>query len=91
MGKGTIVDQLKHGLDLSNARAKGVAHRVANASNHQVASFEEALRGTGGGEGAPVDLDAEMVRLADEQLRFETMSRVLSRTYGQIRSTLRSQ
>lgn len=90
IGSGTIVSQLKQGLGESTVRARDIAHRVANASNERVASFEEAFQ-VARGDAEGVDLESEMVRLADEQLRFDTVSRVLNRTYGQIRSTMRSQ
>ena len=36
-----------------------------------------------------VDLEAEMVSLADEQLHFETAARLLQKTYEKIRLSLR--
>jgi hypothetical protein len=36
-----------------------------------------------------VDLETEMVALADEQLRYEAMTRLLSKVYAQVRSAIR--
>ena len=38
----------------------------------------------------PVDLESEMVSLADEQLYFEATATLLQKAYEQIRSSLRS-
>lgn len=90
VGAGSVVDQLRRGLDESVVRSRDIAHRVANASNGAEASFEAALERVGLEGRDPVDLETEMVHLADEQLRFDAMSRVLRNMYGQIRSSLRS-
>ena len=65
-----------------------IAHRVANASNDQTASFEASL--SAALDPDDVDLEVEMVKLADEQIRFEAMGEILQKMYGQIRSSMRS-
>jgi flagellar basal body rod protein FlgB len=61
-----------------------IAHRVANATN----DFASELRGAMMG-GEDVDLEQEMVALADEQIRFDAASRLLRRMYDQVRSSIR--
>lgn len=79
---------LREGLDASMARSREIAHRVANASNGAEASFEAALEHALDEEG--VNLEVEMVRLADEQIRYEAMGQMLQKVYGQLRTSLRS-
>lgn len=90
IGGSTTVAALKEGLTDSTERARGIAHRVANASTPGDHGFAAAL------DGIPmeameeeVDLEREMVALADERLRFETTSRLLQKVYQQIRSSVR--
>lgn len=85
-----MVDRLRHELDVSMDRSRTIAHRVANASNGNEASFQATLDAASENAGGRVDLEAEMVRLADEQIRYDAMSRVLRDMYGQVRSSLRS-
>ncbi len=88
IGQGTAVSQLKAGLDASSRAVRGIAHRVANAGN---ATFESALEeaDAAGSETEPVDLEVEMVKLADETLRFEIAGALLEKLYQQIRSSIR--
>lgn len=89
IGSGTAVSQLKEELDSSTRAVRGIAHRVANAGTPNFAQALDEAQATGApGEGA-VDLEKEMVALADEQLRFETASSLLQKTYQQIRSSVR--
>lgn len=90
IGTGSTVDRVRQGLDASMDRSRTIAHRVANASNGREATFEATLERAEGREGDPVDLETEMVHLADEQLRYDAMSRVLRDLYGQVRSSMRS-
>ncbi len=88
VGAGTVVDDLRRELDASAVRSREIAHRVANASNSGAASFATALDDAVRGE--QVDLEVEMVALADEQVRYEALAETLQRLYGQIRSSVRS-
>ena len=81
------VQGLREELDACAVRSREIAHRVANASNGATASFETAL---GDAMGDPVDLEVEMVRLADEQIRYEAMGQMRQKVYGHIRATMRS-
>ncbi len=94
IGHGSTVAHLKAGLDASTRAVREIAHRVANAGTPAGPSFASALdaarQGAIQGEAvSEVDLEAEMVRLADEQLRFEMGARLLEKTYEQIRSSIR--
>ena len=89
IGSGTAVAQLKQGLDASSRAVRGIAHRVANAGTPDFAQALDNAQATGAPGEGPVDLEKEMVALADEQLRFEAASSLLQKTYQQIRSSVR--
>ena len=87
LGSETIVG-LRKALDEGAVRTREIGHRVSNASNQVSASFEGALdEAMADGE---VDLEKEMVNLADAQLRFEATSQLLKEVYSQIRASMRS-
>jgi len=88
IGAGTTSSELKQGLTESSQVVRGIAHRVANASTP---GFPDALQAAQaqGQPGAGVDIEREMVALADEQLRFETATNLLQKVYQQIRSSVR--
>ena len=89
VGSGTAVAQLKEGLAASTKAVRGIAHRVANAGNPEFAqAFDEAQAAGAPGEDR-VDLEREMVALADEQLRFEAATSLLHKSYQQLRSSVR--
>lgn len=87
VGSGTKVAQLKDALDVSAANVRGIAHRVANAGTPGFAASLEAA--TASADGTEVDLEREMVALADEQLRFEAVATLLHRSYQGLRSAVR--
>lgn len=90
IGRISTVSMLKEGLDASSARARAIAGRVANASDP--GTFGAALDGAQGGAagpGQPVDLETEMVSLADEQLRYQATASLLQRVYAQVRASVR--
>lgn len=81
----TLAAPLKVSLDNSAQRARSIADRVARAG---AGAFVLP-----GAPGAPdqrtdVDLEAEMTRLADEQLRFDAASKLLQKTYASLRASL---
>jgi hypothetical protein len=89
IGRTTTVGTLKDGLDASVERTRVTAHRVANASvpgGGLGGNFASVLAAAGGED---VDLEVEMVALADEQLRFDATAVLLQKLYGQIRSSVR--
>jgi flagellar basal body rod protein FlgB len=90
IGSESAVARLKEGLDTSARNVRGIAHRVANAGNAGFSqSLDQAQAAGGGAEGDAVDLEREMVALADEQLRFEAVAGLLQRSYQSLRSTVR--
>ena len=87
IGSETTAAKLKEGLDTSSANVRGIAHRVANASTPDFADALQAAEAAGRGTG--VDIESEMVALADEQLHYEATSNLLSKVYQQVRSAIR--
>ncbi len=77
---------LKEALDASSASMRVIARRVANATVAGGTGF--ALPGDPAGGAAPVNLEAEMTSLADEQLRYSATASLLQKTYQQIRDGL---
>ena len=84
---------LRESLDASTQRTRMIADRVAKATlqNGDGFALPEMEMGPGTQMEGPIDLEAEMVSLADEQLHFETTARLLQRTYQSIRTSIRSQ
>jgi len=84
---------LRQGLDASSARVRAIGDRVAKASMQNADGFALAATSAESAQGAqpgpPVDLEAEMVSLADEQLRYETTAKLLEKTYSKIRLSIR--
>lgn len=89
IGQGSTVDQLKSGLSDSTRTVRGIAHRVASASARD-GDFARALDDAqGAGAAEVVDMEQEMVSLAEEQIRFEAATSLLSKVYEQIRMGIR--
>lgn len=82
---------LKEGLDVSTQRTRLIADRVATATLQGQDPFAvpEAGRPPGSPESGAVDIEAEMVSLADEQIRFETTAKLLEKTYQRLRSIIK--
>jgi flagellar basal body rod protein FlgB len=78
---------LKEGLNTSSQAVRGIAHRVANASTPDFADAMQAAQAAGRGDA--VDIEQEMVALADQQLRYEATSSLLQKVYQQVRSAVR--
>ncbi|MCG8467532.1 MAG: hypothetical protein MJB57_04890 [Gemmatimonadetes bacterium] len=88
LGDGSIASTLKLGLDDSTSRIAGIANRVANAATpgfEDIAPFSE----DGIETPEPVDLEREMVALADESIRFDAQARLLRMSYDMIRVSMR--
>lgn len=84
---------LRGALDVSAARTRGIADRVSKASLQNGDGFALAATtgesANGAQPGPPVDLEGEMVSLADEQLRYEATAKLLEKTYAKIRMSIR--
>lgn len=89
----TSATSLKQALDDSQLRVRGIQSRVAHASlNGDGFALSMAAQGPrvpGDGISAPVDVEAEMSALADEQLRFEATATLLEKAYASLRSAIR--
>jgi flagellar basal body rod protein FlgB len=84
--------ELKDALDVGTQRVRAIADRVSKASLQNQDGF--ALPGTPGANGSAttssgVDIESEMISLADEQLRYEATSKLLSKAYDQVRTALK--
>lgn len=88
IGTDSMVHTLKQEMSASMVRSRDIANRVANATNGASASFEASLDEALDADA--VDLEVEMVKLADEQIRYQAMSEIVQKMYGAIRSSLRS-
>ncbi|HET7275503.1 MAG TPA: hypothetical protein VFI91_10110 [Longimicrobiaceae bacterium] len=92
IGRVSNSTELKESLDISSRRTRQIADRVSKATLQNADGF--ALPGVDADSGTtlegPVDLEAEMVSLANEQLHFEATARLLQKTYERIRMSLRS-
>ena len=83
----------REALDASSARVRGIGDRVAKATMQNGDGFALAATTAESAQGAqpgpPVDIEAEMVSLADEQLRYETTAKLLEKTYQKIRMSIK--
>lgn len=86
IGRTTMAGALQHGLDVSAARVRDVADRVAKAS---AATQAFALDGNAPATpDGPIDVEGEMARLAEEQARYEAIARLLAKTYAGYRTAI---
>lgn len=92
----STASDLKEALDAGSKRTRAIADRVARATMQGADGFSipaapnAAVAATAATGDPPVDLEAEMVNLADEQLRFEATARLLQKAYEQVRTSIRS-
>ncbi|MBI3792863.1 MAG: hypothetical protein HY275_18550 [Gemmatimonadetes bacterium] len=85
----TTADELKASLDASVQRTRVIADRVSRASMGPQ-GFTLPSDATQGAEpDGPIDLESEMVSLADEQLRFDATAKLLRDTYAGLRESLK--
>jgi len=92
-GRVSAANQLKGALDVGSSRTRAIADRVAKATMNNADGFAMPDANGQVGDvpqvGEPVDLEAEMVSLADQQLRFEATARLLQKAYEQVRMSIR--
>lgn len=91
IGRVSQASHLKDALDTGAMRVRQIADRVSKATLGAADGF--ALPAPGAAPGTTgegdVDLEAEMVSLADEQLRFEATAKLLEKTYMRLRASVR--
>ncbi|MBL0889663.1 MAG: hypothetical protein IBJ19_03525 [Gemmatimonadaceae bacterium] len=86
----TRATSLKSALDQSVERSRGIADRVSKATLQNGDGFAlEARTGNGTTAANQVNVEDEMVALADEQLRFLATSRLLEKTYASLRTAIK--
>lgn len=92
IGRVSMANHLKQGLDVGAQRTRLIADRVSKATLGVPAdgfALPQPQALPGSGESGPVDLESEMVSLADEQLRFDATAKLLQKTYQSIRLSIR--
>jgi flagellar basal body rod protein FlgB len=88
----TSASSLKASLDRSVERSRGIADRVSKASLQNSDGFSLEANGSAAVASAnPVNVEDEMVALADEQLRFLATSRLLEKTYASLRGAIKGE
>lgn len=90
VGRTSNANALKASLDVSAQRTRVIADRVARATAEQQGfTLPDSASAAGAGAQGPIDLEAEMVSLADEHLRFEATAKLLQLTYAGLRESLK--
>lgn len=74
---------VKRSLDEGAARVRSIADRVARAG------AEPFAVPAAGAPAEPLDLELEMTRLADAQLRYDAAAKLLQKTYEALRLSIR--
>lgn len=88
IGRVSDAPSLKDSLDTSSQRVRAIAQRVAAASVAGQQGF--GLPEGADGSSPTANLEAEMVSLADEQLRYDAAAKLLEKAYLRIRVSMRS-
>ena len=89
MGGGSLMAGLRTGLSESTRSVRSVAHQLANASTPGAMPGAEGAPGAQGEGLSEAALEESMVRLADEQLRFDATANLLQKVHQQFRSAIR--
>ncbi len=92
LGRATDATQLKELLDASAQRTRDIADRVSRASIQSKDGFSlgNNSKVDANGQEGPIDLEQEMVNLADEQIHYETTAKLLEKAYAQLRLAIKS-
>jgi flagellar basal body rod protein FlgB len=91
IGRVSQANQLKESLDVSTQRTRAIADRVARATALQQGfALPDTPTTIGSNETGPVDIEAEMVSLADEQIRYEATARLLAKAYQTMRTAIKT-
>ncbi len=89
-GTDTVVGALRTGLDDSVQAHRGIAARVAGA---QAASAHDDFAATLAGQAAKapeVDVEHEMVKLANNEIRYDAQTKFLSKVYSNLHTAMRN-
>ena len=89
LGRATDANQLKELLDTSVQRTRDIADRVSRASIDSKDGFSLNVNAGTNAEEGPIDLEQEMVNLADEQLHYEATAKLLEKAYAQLRLAMK--
>lgn len=92
MGAGSTMAGLRSGLTESARSVRSIAHDVANASTPRPAGAPGPAAPGPAFEAAGLseaELEERMVRMADEQLRFEAAANLLQKVHQQFRASVR--
>ena len=94
IGRVSSANQLKSALDVGSQRVRAIADRVSQAAlqNQDGFALPSSAMPEPGQEAvasSAVDLESEMTNLADAQLRYEATSKLLSKAYAQVRTSMR--
>ena len=91
----TSAASLNSGLDRSMERQRGIADRVAKASLQNGDGFALKAENGQAAQAVPdansVNIEDEMVGLADEQIRFAATAKLLEKTYARLRGAIKGQ
>ncbi|MCA0375360.1 MAG: hypothetical protein LCH84_06805 [Gemmatimonadetes bacterium] len=86
----TSASPLRAALDASARRTREIADRVTKAGLQNGDGFSLEAQGAPASTTAnPVNVEDDMVALADEQLRYLATSRLLEKTYQSLRSAIK--
>jgi len=86
----TSASSLKTSLDRSVERSRSIADRVSKASLQNSDGFSLAANGRNAAVSAnPINVEDEMIALADEQIRFLATSKLLEKTYASLRGAIK--
>ena len=86
----TSASSLKTSLDRSVERSRTIADRVSKASLQNGDGFSLAANGkTASASANPINVEDEMIALADEQIRFLATSKLLEKTYASLRGAIK--
>lgn len=85
IGRTTQASKLKVALDENAQRVRSIADRVARAGAEQFSLPKPGEPTSAEG----IDLETEMTRLADAQLRYDASAKLLQKTYETLRLSMR--
>ncbi len=89
-GSTSLVAQLRDGLDDMSVRHQAIARRVSRAlTASSTVTFGDQLTARARARRTEADLQRDMTKLADTQLRYETDARLLQQAYARFHAAVR--